>query len=399
MCSSDLQIQASVEARMYSLGTMLQVLSTMATMSVAVAPHQKRRWLWLVVVTLASIYTHHFLALTAGINAMWLLWVVTQERKSGLRYWMTAVGCVALLWIPGLLLWWIQLNRVHKEFWIQPMTMWSVSETCFDFFFSPPPGRRSDFHLAGLVPAIVVAWLMLQLLPRMRITLSLLWMQAIFPLAAIAVVSLQTPLWESRYFRFSHVSLLMCIALSLWTISQRTNLRIALCVVAMGVSLAGSIAFWDWRDIPNRQAVRGAMEVIAKADEKSDASPGIHQRQVVVLSPIDFIIARYYARQMQWPNDQVKLWTGKERLPGDAVHLLKRTDWWEPDSNSNPEELIWVLWTYDSFPDVADLVPLGEQELEFRSDTFLGEWTIHAAPITKERLQQIAMKMDGVVGI
>lgn len=70
------QVLASVEARMYSLGTMLQVLSTIATLNVAAAPHQKRRWLWLVVVTLASLYTHHFLALTAGINAMWLLYML-----------------------------------------------------------------------------------------------------------------------------------------------------------------------------------------------------------------------------------------------------------------------------------------------------------------------------------
>jgi len=334
------QVLASVEARMYSLGTMLQVLSTIATLNVAAAPHQKRRWLWLVAVTLASLYTHHFLALTAGINAMWLLWVmmnptrvsasggcqssdaessiafvvelpvypetdvsgsplVIHGHNSGLRYWMTAIGCVAVLWLPGLLLWWIQLNRVHRDFWIEPMTRWSVLETCFDFFFSPPPGRRSEFHLAGLAPAVVVAALMLRLLPKLRTTLSLFWMQAILPLAAIAVVSQYTPLWESRYFRFSHVSLLICIALSIWTISPRTNLRIALCVVAICVSLAGSIAFWDWRDIPNRQAVRGAMEMIARSDEKSHAGPGIHQRPVVVLSPMDFIIARYYARQLQ----------------------------------------------------------------------------------------------------
>lgn len=277
--------------------------------------------------------------------------------------------------------------------------MWSVSETCFDFFFSPPPGRRSEFHLSGLAPAVVVAWLMLQLLPRMRTTLSLLWMRAILPLAAIAVVSLQTPLWESRYFRFSHVSLLICIALSIWTISPRTNLRIGLCVVAICVSLAGSIAFWDWRDIPNRQAVRGAMEMIATRDQKKGDDSEIDHRRVIVLSPMDFIIAQYYARQMHWSDDRVKLWTGQDRMLGAAVHLMKRTDWWEPDSNSAPEQLIWVLWTHDSSPDVADMVPRGDGEFEFRSDTFLGEWTIHAALITKERLLQIEMKIDGVVRI
>ena len=40
------QVLASVEARMYSLGTMLQVLSTIATLNVAAAPQQRRRWIW-----------------------------------------------------------------------------------------------------------------------------------------------------------------------------------------------------------------------------------------------------------------------------------------------------------------------------------------------------------------
>lgn len=413
------QVLASVEARMYSLGTLLQVLSTLATLHVAESPQKKGRWLLLVGMTVASLYTHHFLALTAGIQAIWLLCVLMQrcrvwasggrqspdvvspvpldverrkypetdvsgspvlhERRIGLRNWVLAVCVVAVLWIPGLYLWRIQLNRIHKDFWIQPMTFWSVPETCFDFFFSPPPGRRGDFHEAGLIVFAVISMLMLRLLPRVRSIIGLLWLQSVIPLMAIAIVSQHTPLWESRYFRFAHVSLLMCAALSVWSITQRAKLRAVFCVVTLSLSLAGSIASWDWRDIPNRQAVRGAMRLIDQTDQD-------HPSSMIVISPTDYVIARYYAHQLQWPNDRVRLWTGAAHLPGDAVHLVGRDDWWILHDDPVQNNTVWILGSDESSDLFFDVVPPGVREFEFPSDTYLREWTIHLAKIQKDAL-------------
>ena len=408
------QVLASVEARMYSLGTLLQVVSTLVTLHVADSPQKKSGWVLLVGVTVASLYTHHFLALTAGIQASWLLWVLMNQRcnsasgwasalrvavitfhgglTSGsspkaasvivaLRNWILAVCVVAVLWMPGLYLWLIQLGRVHKDFWIQPMTFWSVPETCFDFFVAPPPGRRWDLHDVGLMAFIAVAFLMLRLLPRMRADVCLLWMLAVGPLLAIAIVSLRTPLWESRYFRFAHVALLICLALSIWTITQRSRLRAVLCVVALCVSLAGSVEFWDLRDISNRQAVRGAMQMINQSNE--NATP---TTTVIVISPTDYIIARYYAKQLGWSDRQVRLWTGENRLPGAAVHLINREDWWIPDDGPGSNQPAWMLGSGQSAAKVFDALPPGERDYEFRSDTHLSEWTVRLAEIEKNWL-------------
>jgi len=408
---------------MYSLGTLLQVVSTLATLNVAASPQKKSGWVLLVGVTVASLYTHHFLALTAGIQAVWLLWVlmnrsrvsvsggrespdavsqdpnateritypktdvsgspVLHERKSGLRYWMLSVGSVAFLWMPGLYLWRIQLGRVHKDFWIQPMTFWSILETCFDFFVAPPPGRRWDFHDAGLMAFIAVAFLMLRLLPRMRANVCLLWMLAIGPVLAIAIVSQRTPLWESRYFRFAHAALLICLALSIWTMTQQSKRRAVLCVAVLCVSLFGSVAFWDLRDIPNRQAVRGAMLMM---NESNENTPAATTATVIVISPTDYIIARYYAQQRGWPDGRVRLWTGENRSPGAAVHLINREDWWIPDDDSSPNQPAWMLGSGQSVAKVFDALPPGIRDYEFRSDTHLGEWTVRLAEVEKNWL-------------
>jgi len=289
--------------------------------------------------------------------------------------------------VTGLNLWLIQLGRVHKDFWIEPMTRWSVLETCFDFFFSPPPGRRWHFHDAGLIAFIVVAFLMLRLLPRMRANVALLWMLAVGPLLAIAIVSQRTPLWESRYFRFGHVALLICLALSIWTITQRSKLRAVLCLAALSVSLAGSVAFWDWRDIPNRQSMRGAMNMINESDQ--NATDKNTSASVIVISPTEFIIARYYAKQLGWPEGRVRLWTGENQRPGAAVHLVNSTDWWIPEKDSSPNNSVWLLGSGNSAANVFDALWPGIHDYEFRSDTYLGEWTVRMARVSNGVLRKI----------
>ncbi len=390
------QVWSSVEARMYSLGTLLTVLSTFATLTVAAHPNDLRRWLALVGLTMACVYAHHFLALTSLVQAAWLIWSIRRPSASdGLsvevrsrvqsvatRYWMISVLVVGVLWVPGLALWSVQLQRVHHDFWIEPMSLWSVLETCCDFFLSPPPGRRWEFHWLGLSSAGLLLWLMLRLVRTMQASVALLWFQSIVPIGLIALVSLHTPLWESRYFRFAHVSLLVCVAMSLWTLSSNQKTRFAVCLLSLGVSIGASVASWDLRNVPGRQAVRGAMLQIAKADPNAEMA-------VVVCSPMDFIVARCYAQHLNWSDERVKLWAGFQKLPEGAVHLITANDWWDPDINPGDQESVWLLGSGDRASSIFSSLPPGEHELKFPSDTWLDHWTVHLTRTDLAMLKKI----------
>jgi len=378
------QVWSSVEARMYSLGTLLTVLSTFATLAVAARPNDLRRWLVLVGLTLACVYAHHFLALTSLVQAAWLIWSIRRPSASdGLsvevrsrvqsvatRFWVISVLVVGVLWIPGLALWAVQLQRVHHDFWIEPMSLWSLPETCCDFLLSPPPGRRSEFHWFGLFSSGVLVWLMFRVSRKMRASVALLWFQSIAPMGVIALVSLHTPLWESRYFRFAHVSLLVCVAMSLWTLASNQKTRLAVCLLSIGVSIGASVASWGLRDVPNRQAVRGAMLEIAKTDPNAEMT-------VVVCSPMDFIVARCYAQQLNWPAERVKLWTGPQKSPEGAVHLISASDWWVPDFTAEEKASVWLLGSGERAMSIFNSLPPGEHEFEFPSDTWLNHWTVN----------------------
>ena len=107
---------------------------------------------------------------------------------------------------------------------------------------------------------------------------------------------------------------------------------------------------------------------------------------VIVISPTDYIIARYYAKQLGWSDPRVRLWTGENRLPGAAVHLINREDWWFPDDGPGSNQPAWLLGSGQSAANVFDALPPGERDYELRSDTHLSEWTVRLAEIEESRL-------------
>ena len=83
---------------------------------------------------------------------------------------------------------------------------------------------------------------------------------------------------------------------------------------------------------------------------------------------------------------QVRLWTGENRLPGAAVHLITRKDWWIPDDGPESNQPAGRLGSGQSAVKVFDALPPGERDYEFRSVTHLSEWTVRLAEIEKNWL-------------
>ncbi len=379
---SAFQVHASVEARMYSLGTALTVWSTLCCLRIWRNPASLPAWSGLVVATTASLYTHHFLAVQAGVQAIWLYVVLRRPAnnresdvtvvKKGWQYWKVSVSIVLVIWLPALWLWLEQFSQIRSGFWIQPLTVWSLPETLLEFFASPPPGRRWEFHIAAGVTTAICLPVIIFVIVNMRrggAVWKLLLLQAFIPLIVTGVVSLQTPIWEPRYFRFAHISFILLIAGTSWCLSPKPMVRLSANGFALSAFLCGSVFFWHSRDIADRQAVRGAMEFILKQQVSSP-------RQVVVRSPLDYVVAEYYARQHGLAEDQVKLWTGHDQDPGAAGHLLKATDWCNTETFTSEE--IWLLES-EECPDRLIVPSTHSTAGYFPSDLWLSGWTVHVA--------------------
>ena len=362
---SAFQVHSSVEARMYSLGTFFVMCSTWLMLSI-LRDNSARRYHWnaLVCVTAASLYTHHFLALTAIVQAMILGWSVRHDSL-GLSRWIRAILTTLILWLPGLWLWWEQFGRVRRGFWIPELSLWSLPRTAFEIIASPPPGLWWDYRFAG-VPALLVILLLVIIAWWYgdRFTRSLV-LQSAFPFVVIGVVSLFVPLWEGRYFRFAHGTLIICMAAGLWHIVSVDRWRGLVCVLAVGAMLAGTLFFWSVREIPGRQAVRGATFFIEQMD------PG-QNLPVIVKRPMDFVVARYYCSQLGWSNDRVKIWTGLDQDSAEASHLVSDSDWWK--SRTQRVAAWWIEPSTKAEPLSSGTVI---ESPPYPSDLWIDDWTVH----------------------
>jgi mannosyltransferase len=377
------QVHASVEARMYSLGMFLAVASTVCTLRLLQHGLSRRTWLLLCLVTIASLYTHHLLAVTAFVQAAWLashLRAAVSSKQSGgnnddgfqsaRRYWLISVSVVLLAWIPGLLLCWQQFHRIRQGFWISPMELWTLPRTCLEFLVSPPPGLWWEFRYWGIPAAFFLSVVLIYCWREGNSMARLLVLQSVVPMIVIALISLRTPLWEARYFRFAHVSLLMCVSVFLWQPTTLKTVRRIVVAVSLILSAVGTIYFWHWRDISHRTAMRGATAFIATNDAPQ-------MSRVVVGSPTEFIIAKYYANQLGWPVDRVKLWTGHDSRPGAARHLVTTTDWWKPNEF---REIVWLIENVETQnPLLRSKAPWPSEG--FRSDHWLDSWTVRVARV------------------
>ena len=393
--TSAFMVHASVEARMYSLGTFLFVVSNYVVLRIAQSPDSIRLWGLLVSVTIAELYTHHFLAMTVGVQAIWLFiqlrrtdsvvhppggGLTTNSRagekirtpSSPRRYWLASFVVVAVAWIPGLILWWSQFRGIRQGFWIPPVGMWTIPRTVFEFLIGSIPGLRGELDWPSAFVAVVCMLLVLRAAIACRAAVGFMLLQGTVPMIVIWFVSVFTPIWQARYFRFAFIGLMISMAWVVWKLTGSGRKRQCVCAVTLLVCLAGTIVFWARRDIPHRQAMRGAFAFIAEREDSPESA------RLIITRPMEFVIAKYYAPHFGFPRKHVALWTGRDRHLGLAPHLIRAEDWWKPDETTGDASSfsVWTVFPADQPPRFGLQRPVSPV---FRSDLHLVHWRVQAA--------------------
>jgi hypothetical protein len=163
---------------------------------------------------------------------------------------------------------------------------------------------------------------------------------------------------------------MILVAIWLWEISPERNRRLGVVASSLLLSLTGVACFWVWRDIPHRQAIRGAMAQI----ENQTGSSGV----VLVRSPLDFVVAKYYGSRSEAAGLCVRLWPEKTDEAGDAGHLITAADYYQA-ANFREQSYVWVIEpTHTQSPVLA---PLGGETVVYESDFWLDAWSVKVGQV------------------
>ncbi len=338
VAASPYQVLASIEARMYAVGTGVTALASW--LLVKALRNRSSNWVWAAygLACVALLYTHHYALFTVAAQFSFLvLWVVSlfgagardEARLLGTR--VAIVGAfVALAYLPALQFLLVQTDRVREDYWIAPLG-WQVIPETFAQFVVPieAPGAATSwgwavFGALGVACAVIV--------PRARPGDALVLICALGPMIAAGAVSTTVPVWVPRYFRFAHLFVLTSIALAVWRCSRASrSLRIGLFAAIVAGFLAGNVALWQALDVVNGVGLRGAVARIL-GDRHDDEA-------IVVFDLFQYLPVKYYAGA----SAEVRL-VRPGITPFWGPHVIRPGDLIEPEAVAGEfSRGVWVV--------------------------------------------------------
>jgi uncharacterized membrane protein len=290
---SPCQVFASIEARMYSLGTALAALSSWLLLRVIRESRGRRLWVAYGFSLALLPYAHHYGLFTVaaqflflGLYVLYLTSLGEFERARPIIRAAIAVGAIAAVaYLPGLDILTTQAGRVRQDYWVRELS-WPIFFGTFNEFVVPMPDY--DQLENGWIPFAVFAGSCLVIAWRGRRGDGFVLALALVPLFLSAAVSaVLTPVWVGRFFRFTHLFVLAVVALAAWRIArERKALLSSVVAVLFAILIASNVVFWRKLNLDEGQGIRGAVEFIL-ANRRPDET-------IVALDALQYFPAKYY---------------------------------------------------------------------------------------------------------
>jgi 4-amino-4-deoxy-L-arabinose transferase-like glycosyltransferase len=270
------------DARMYALATTLVALSALALWWAAESP-TSARWLLYGLVVLLAIYTQYLALLAIPAQVLALRFALRASwRTAATAAAVSGAAVVAL--VPWLIYAAPQFRHAETPFWVQPLSVHTISSTVMQFFTGPPVEAGVNGLPAVQIlqaGAVVGGVLAVSLLMLHRKTLGraagYVALCGGLPLIEIAIISRWQSLVEARYAGVIWGPLFVFVAIGIASVSRAwvTGALAALLVApTVGVSLATTH--------PDTPALVAYI------------APRLHEHDFVDASPRDYLLLLYY---------------------------------------------------------------------------------------------------------
>lgn len=332
------QIQYALEARMYTLGTFLSLVSCYLLLN-ALETNKYKYWIWYAVAVAASLYTHYFLFFSVAAQALYAIYHFTKATpmlRSGqkklsyelLGSWLLTV-ILYLPWLPTFLK---HNQQVQNNFWIPPMDRWSIPNTLWKMLVGGQGGNPAALVITSLLVAGLVYWYYRKTQEPAKL---LIVSGLLIPFVGAVLISVKTAIFLDRYFVFAGVFLLIILSGGVWAIPA-PKIRRALATAVVIVTLLAFFKNWSDLDIKSKPGMAAAASLVNDQFIPDD--------KIYVGSSSVFFTFKYYnqtgARPQLYstgPLETIPHFFGTALLTHDDLIL----DFNQTPSNSQ----VWLIWT------------------------------------------------------
>lgn len=327
------QIQYSLEARMYTLGTFLVLFSSYLLLK-ALESNQTKTWIWFGVLTAAGLYTHYYMIFSIAAQGLYVLYYLF-KTKSHANLWLKSMGSFVLSavlflpWVPTLL---EQIQRVEAAFWIPAPDRWSVPSTIWKMVFGGQGNDHITLAIAALVALVIVIYFFRETKPPVRWFIVL---GVLVPFMGAFLLSFKQAIYLDRYFVFASLYFTVLIAATLFLVPKYTTRR-SLTVVFVVVSLI--LFFKNWRDLGSgtKPGMAAAATFINDNARSSD--------KIYVGSSFIYFTFKYYNHT--GINPLLYSSGSLATIPHfSGTAILTNDDLILDFSVTQKNDLVWLLWT------------------------------------------------------
>ncbi|MBU3924310.1 glycosyltransferase family 39 protein [Patescibacteria group bacterium] len=318
------QIQYATEARMYTLGTFLIVLSSwllakaietrsasekeifknayltdekstargiLAKLAIKI---KKYKWWILYGISAAlAIYTHYYLIFSVAAQALFAVLLVLKNHGLKIKEWAKSENIkgaliayiisfiIFLPWLPVLVK---QLSQVEENYWIPAMDRYSIPNTILHLFTGANIyASNANLIIISLAFLIILA---LALKREKNIYKWLAFFSFLIPFIISVILSLKRSLYLDRYFVFVGLFYFIILAIFLESIKKRILQNILLGVLAIGSILLFAKG-WQNASPAGKPGMAGASEYLFQNVKPED--------KVYINSSFIFFTYKHYA--------------------------------------------------------------------------------------------------------
>jgi 4-amino-4-deoxy-L-arabinose transferase-like glycosyltransferase len=364
------QIQYSLEARMYTLGTFLLLLSSYLFVK-ALNSNKTSYWVAYSFSIAACFYTHYFLFFSIAAQGIYFLYYLWQKKEinwKGVSAYALSVF-LYLPWVPTLL---VQIQRVEKAYWIPEPDSWSVPGTIWKMIF----GGGGNDHITLVITTLLAVALLIYFFRENKTPVRWLVLLGVaVPFIASLLLSFKQAIYLDRYFVFASLFFTILIAATLFLVPKYTTKR-TLTTIFLVVSLA--LFFKNWNDLGNGK--KPGMDAASKYINES-ARAG---NKIYVGSSFIYFTFKYYnhtdIRPLLISSESlasIPHFSGTAILTDDDLILDLKT--------AKKDDTVWLLWT-TGFGGSKPNVPGNWQKVEeksfadtpgFKGDIFVTEYHVN----------------------
>lgn len=327
------QIQYAQEARMYTLGAFLIIISSYFLLKALEQKKSSRLWWGLyIVAVIAGIYTHYYIFFSIAAQALYVVYYLFKHSRQNLKPAVVSYLIIAISYIPWLKIFFKQLGQVQENYWIPAMNIWSIPCTFYKLNTGAGVNVSESTTLLTLMMIIIIATIIYALIknktPAKWLTFSLL----IVPFIAAIGMSLKTSIYLDRYFIFVSAFYIILICSAILEVKNKF-IRNTLIIVTILGSLAGFTHYWNDLNIKEKPGMAGASVYLNQEVNSND--------KIYVGSSFVYFTFKYYN------NTQVEplLFAPNELAHFSGTALLSPENIIKDFNQPKKDDIVWTINT------------------------------------------------------